>query len=231
MSQPDLAPLAARALTLIPDGAVVGLGTGHAATAFIHALAELVRAGFRVTGVPTSEESGRLARQLGVPLATLDDVPFVDVDVDGADEVDPAGNLIKGYGGALVREKVVAAASRRLVILVGREKQVPVLGSRGTLPVEVIPFAVGPVSRQLVALGCPARVRTHGGTRFVSDNGNVILDCSVRPLGNATELDVAIRTIPGVVGTGLFLGMNPTVLVLEPTGEVTDRSRAAGETA
>ena len=223
MSQLDLTPLAERALSLLPDGAMVGLGTGHAATAFVHALAGRVRAGFRVTGVPTSEESGRLARRLGIPLTTLDDVPFVDVDVDGADEVDPAGNLIKGYGGALVREKVVAAASRRLVILVGPEKLVPMLGGRGTLPVEVIPFAVGPVSRQLAVLGCPPRVRTHDGSRFVSDNGNLILDCSVGPLDNPAELDAAIRAIPGVAGTGLFLGMSPTVLVLDPAGGVTVR--------
>src|SRR5690349_235874 len=114
MSQLDLTPLAEGALRLIPAGAVVGLGTGRAANAFIHALADRVRAGFRATGIPTSEESGRLARQLGISLTTLDDVQAVDVDVDGADEVDPAGNLIKGYGGALVREKVVAAASRRV---------------------------------------------------------------------------------------------------------------------
>jgi ribose 5-phosphate isomerase A len=148
--------------------------------------------------------------------------------VDGADEVDPAGNLIKGYGGALVREKVVAAASRRVVILVGREKLVPVLGSRGILPVEVIPFAVGAVSRRLAALGCPAQVRMHDGSRFVSDNGNWILDCAVGPLDNPAELDSAIRAIPGVVGTGLFLGMNPTVLVLDPAGGVTVRSPEAG---
>lgn len=228
MSQPNLTPLAERALSLIPDGAVVGLGTGHAATAFIHALADRVRGGFRGTGIPTSEESERLARQLGIPLATLDDVQEIDVDVDGADEVDPAGNLIKGYGGALVREKVVAAASRRLVILVGPEKLVPVLGSRGTLPVEVIPFAVGPVSRQLATLGCPARVRTHEGTRFVSDNGNLVLDCAIGPLGNPAGLDVAIVTTPGVVGTGLFLGMKPTVLVLDSAGGVTVRPPAAG---
>lgn len=228
MSQIDLTPLAERALGLLSDGAVVGLGTGHAATAFIHALADRVRAGFRITGVPTSEESRQLARQLGIPLTTLDDVPFVDVDVDGADEVDPAGNLIKGYGGALVREKVVAAAARRLVILVGPEKLVPVLGGRGSLPVEVIPFAVGPVSRRLAALGCPAHVRAHGGHRFVSDNGNLILDSTVGPLGYPADLDAAIRAIPGVVGTGLFLGMNPTVLVLDPAGGVTVRSPGAG---
>jgi ribose 5-phosphate isomerase A len=228
MSHFGLTPLAEGALNLIPEGAVVGLGTGHAASAFIHALAERVRAGFRATGIPTSEESGRLARQLGVPLTTLDDVQAIDVDVDGADEVDPAGNLVKGYGGALVREKVVAAASRRLVILVGPGKLVPVLGSRGTLPVEVIPFAVGSVSRQLAELGCPAQFRTHDGTRFVSDNGNLILDCAVGPIANPAELDAAIRAIPGVVGTGLFLGMNPTVLVLDSAGGVTVRSPGAG---
>src|SRR5438128_1405363 len=123
--QPDLASTAARALDFVKDGAVVGLGTGRAATAFVRALGERLRQGLRVTGVPTSEATAAVARQCGIRLASLDDVDLIDVTVDGADEVDPQLDLIKGYGGALVREKVVAAASRLQIIVVGNEKLVP----------------------------------------------------------------------------------------------------------
>src|SRR5262249_33872527 len=143
MTDADAAALAAHALTYVSSGQVIGLGSGQAATAFVRALGRNVQAGLRVTGVPTSEATAALAKEVGIPLATLEDVPSIDVTVDGADEVDARLDLIKGYGGALVREKIVAAASRRLVILVGREKLVPVLGSRGKLPVEVVPFAAG----------------------------------------------------------------------------------------
>ncbi len=205
--------IAQRALEFVPEGSSIGLGTGRAATAFIHALGEKVRAGFRVRGVPTSEASAQLATKLGIPLTTLDECPALDVDLDGADEVDPAGNLIKGYGGALVREKIVAAAARRLVILVGPEKLVSRLGSRGKLPVEVIPFARHPCSRAITALGLTPEIRLDGGEAHRTDNGNYILDCGIGPLDRPAELEAALRAIPGVVGTGLFLNMNPTVLV------------------
>ncbi|HVX14206.1 MAG TPA: ribose-5-phosphate isomerase RpiA [Pirellulales bacterium] len=212
--QPDLLrAVAERALEYISAGSVVGLGTGHAATAFIQALAEKTRQGFSVRGVPTSKASERLARELGIPLVALDEVEAIDVDVDGADEVDPKCNLIKGYGGALVREKIVAAASRRLVILVGPEKLVPQLGSHGILPVEVIPFGVPLCTRRLAALGCRAQPRFHAGKPFITDNGNQILDCRVQPIQRPEELDRSIRDIPGVVGTGLFVGMPTNVLV------------------
>ncbi|MBA4064888.1 MAG: ribose-5-phosphate isomerase RpiA [Isosphaera sp.] len=223
MTPPDLGPVAAHALTLVPDGAVVGLGTGRAAAAFLDALGARVAAGLRVRGVPTSEESAATARRLGIPLLTFDEVAEIDVAVDGADEVDPAGNLIKGYGGALLREKVVAAAARRFVVLVGPEKLVPVLGTRGRLPVEVVPFAAGACARRLAALGYPSKVREHAGRPFVTDNGNHVLDLAVGPLADPAGLDAAIRAIPGVVGTGLFVGMNPTVVTPNPAGGVTVR--------
>lgn len=205
--------IAQRALEFVPEGSSIGLGTGRAATAFIQALAEKVRAGFRVRGVPTSEASAQLATKLGIPLTTLDECPVLDVDVDGADEVDPAGNLIKGYGGALVREKIVAAAARRLVILVGSEKVVSRLGSRGKLPVEVIPFSRVPCARAFETLGLIPELRLDGNDAHRTDNGNYILDCGTGPLDRPAELEAALRAIPGVVGTGLFLNMNPTVLV------------------
>ena len=136
--QGPLERLASSALEYVRDGMRVGLGSGRAASAFVRALGARVREGLAVRGVPTSENTGRLARDLGVPLSGLDE-GLIDLTVDGADEVDPRLDLIKGYGGALVRERIVAAASRRVVILVGREKLVPVLGTRGRLPVEVVP--------------------------------------------------------------------------------------------
>jgi ribose 5-phosphate isomerase A len=133
--------------------------------------------------------------------------------VDGADEVDPNLDLIKGYGRAMVREKIVAASSRRLIILVGDEKLVPKLGARGKLPVEVLPFALPLCERRLSELGCEPIPFLKDGALFHTDNGNHILDCRVSPIENPPRLEAAIRSIPGVVGTGLFLGMADTVLV------------------
>jgi ribose 5-phosphate isomerase A len=225
MTPTDFAPLVARALALVPPGAAVGLGTGRAAAAFVEALAVAVRGGFRAVGVPTSEATADLARRLGVPLTTLDETPELDVAIDGADEVDPAGDLVKGYGGALVRERIVAAAARRFVVLVGSEKLVPVLGSRGKLPVEIVPFARGPATRRLAALGLRPELRQRDGKPVVTDNGDLILDCGVGPLADPAVLEAMLRAVPGVVGTGLFLGLNPTVLVLGPDGTVTEHPR------
>jgi ribose 5-phosphate isomerase A len=209
----ELHAIAAAALELIADSSVVGLGTGHAATAFIHALAERVQRGLHVRGIPTSQASADLARQLGIPLTTLEEAGAIDVAVDGADEVDPQLNLIKGYGGALVREKIVAAAARRFVVLVGPEKLVPILGTRGTLPVEVVPFGLTLCRQRLSALAHAAEQRMRDGIPFITDNGNAILDCRIGPLNHPAELEQQIRAIPGVVGTGLFLGMAHTVLI------------------
>jgi ribose 5-phosphate isomerase A len=210
---PQFQGISRRALEFISDGDVIGLGTGHAATVFINALGERVKEGLRVRGIPTSAASADLARRLNIPLTDFDAVDRIDVDVDGADEVDPQRNLIKGYGGALVREKIVAAASRRLFILVGPEKLVPTLGKHGKLPVEVVPFGVIPCSRALNAIGCTPIMRMASGKPLVTDNGNHILDCQIAPLTDPQQLERSILTIPGVVGTGLFLDMNPTVLV------------------
>ncbi len=217
--QPDavLKAVAQRALRFVNDGNVVGLGTGRAATAFVEALGERVRRGLRIRGVPTSSTTAALARDCGIALVGLDEIDTIDVTVDGADEVDPNLDLIKGYGGALVMEKVVAAASRTEIILVGSEKLVPVLGHRGRLPVEVIPFAGGFCRRRLATLGCQAEVRLVDGRPFVSDSGNRILDCAVEPLRSPQQMEESIRAIPGVVGTGLFLGMADVVLVGEGT--------------
>jgi ribose 5-phosphate isomerase A len=202
-----------RALELIKDGMLVGLGTGRAATAFVQELGKRVQQGLHIKGVPTSENSAELARQLGIPLTTLADVEQLDLDVDGADEVDPQLNLIKGLGGALIREKVVAASAKRLIILVGSEKIVKKLGDHGVLPVEVVPFAMSLCIRRLTALGCPPVPRQSGGKLFVSDNGNHILDCKIKPIADPAQLERDIHAIPGVVGSGLFLNMTDTVLI------------------
>src|SRR6516162_3857190 len=205
-----------RALELVPDASRIGLGSGRAAQAFVKALGERLRnQSFRVHGVPTSEETARLARQEGVPVLTLAEAGILDLTVDGADEVDANLDLIKGYGRALVREKIVAASSRRLVILVGDEKLVPQLGTRGKLPVEVIPFGLPLGERRLRELDCQPIPYREGDDLFVTDNGNHILDCQIRPIPDARRLEMDIRAIPGVVGTGLFLGMAETVLIGE----------------
>ena len=170
-----------RALELVADQTLVGLGSGRAAQSFIRALGAQVGTGAkRVRGVPTSEETAALAQSVGIPLLTLEEAGTLDVTVDGADEVDPNLDLIKGYGRALVREKIVAASSLRFVILVGKEKLVQQLGARGKLPVEVVPFAL-PLCQQRLhnELGCHPVPVTKDGSIFVSDNGNHILECAV----------------------------------------------------
>jgi ribose 5-phosphate isomerase A len=203
-----------RAVELVPNDSRIGLGSGRAAEAFVKALGERVRNGaLRVHGVPTSEQTALLARDEAIPLLSLADAGVLDLTVDGADEVDSDLNLIKGYGRAMVREKIVAASSRRLVILVGEEKLVPRLGTRGKLPVEIVPFALPLCERRLRDLGCEPVPCVHQGTLFVTDNGYNILDCRVAPISDAARLERDIRAIPGVVGTGLFLGMADTILV------------------
>lgn len=208
-----LVALATHALGFVADGAVVGLGSGRAASAFVRALAARVRDGLRARAVATSEETARLARDLGIELVGLE--ADIDLTVDGADEVDPKLNLIKGYGGALVRERIVAAASRRQVILVTAEKLVDTLGARGRLPVEVLPFGLPLCRRRLVDFGLKPTLRADDDGPFVTDNFNVILDCAVGPIENPAGLERAIRTIPGVIDTGLFLGTADTVVVAE----------------
>lgn len=229
MGEPERAPneaAARRALELVRDGDAVGLGSGRAAVAFVRVLGRAVAQGLRVRCVPTSRATEALAREHAIPLASLEEVGELELAVDGADEVSPALDLIKGYGGALVRERIVAAAARRLVILIGPEKLVPALGARGRLPVEVLPFGWAFAARRLGELGCAPRRRLDGGAPFVSDNGNQILDCALGPLADPAALERQIRAIPGVVDCGLFLGMAETVLIEGADGVVEVRRRA-----
>lgn len=204
------------ALDFVRDGMRIGLGTGRAATAFVEALGARVAKGLRVTGVPTSEATAALAARLGIPLARLDEVPHLDVCFDGADEVDPVLDLIKGYGAAMVREKIVALSSDQLVILIGPEKLVKQLGERGRLPIEVLPFGVSLVRRELAKLGLESALRlTAEGAPLVTDNGNQVLDARLAPPLDARALEEAICALPGILGTGFFLGMADAVIVAD----------------
>jgi ribose 5-phosphate isomerase A len=201
------------ALNMIADQQIVGLGSGRASMAFIQSLGQRVRAGMKIRGVPTSQKSADFAKQLGIPLVSLNEIDQIDIAVDGADEVDPQLRLIKGLGGALVREKIVAASAKKFVVLVGKEKLVDKLGDHGVLPVEVVPFALPLCRHNLTKLGCPPKLRMENGQPYVTDNGNLILDCQITGLADPADLDRRILEIPGVVGTGLFLDMADLVLV------------------
>jgi ribose 5-phosphate isomerase A len=204
---------AARAsLRFVKDGQVVGLGTGSTAAYFIKLLGEEVQRGLRVRGIPTSDRSRELAASLGIPLITLDDCQEIAVTVDGADEVDPQLRLIKGGGGAMLREKIVASATKQLVIVADASKQVPVLG-KFPLPVEVIKFSQALVAKRIAALGAEVSVRTNAdGTPFVTDENNHVLDCRFGQIRDADELARTLSEMPGVVEHGLFIGMASVVL-------------------
>jgi len=198
----------------VEDRMKVGLGTGRAASALVRALATRVRQRhLSITCVATSEATQGLAAGLGLVVRSLADSGELDLTIDGADEVDPRLDLIKGLGGALVREKIVAASSKRLVILVGADKLVERLGVRTPLPVEIVPFGQPLCERRLVELGATPKLRPGASGPFVSDNGNFILDCGFGGIDDPAALDRRIREIPGVVDNGLFVGMVERVLV------------------
>jgi ribose 5-phosphate isomerase A len=204
---------AARAsLRFVKDGQVVGLGTGSTAAYFIRLLGEQVKNGLRIRGIPSSDRSRQQAASLGIPLTTLDECPEIDVTVDGADEVDPQLRLIKGGGGALLREKIVASATKQLVIVADATKRVPVLG-RFPLPVEVIKFAEAVVVKKIEGLGADVRLREADGKPYLTDENNHILDCQFGQIPDADGLARQLSDMPGVVEHGLFIGMASVVLV------------------
>jgi len=215
---------AEQALQYIQAGMVVGLGSGSTATHMVRSLGARLRDGQLrdVIGVPTSEATATLARELGIPLATLEQQPQLDLAIDGADEVDPALNLIKGLGGALLREKIVEASAQRLVVIVDATKIVEQLGTRAPLPVEIVPFGLPLCERRLAELGCvPTLRRTAEGAPYRTDQGNMILDCRFGAIADAQALGTAVKAIPGVVEHGLFIGMASLVLVAGPAGVAT----------
>ncbi|HXM62164.1 MAG TPA: ribose-5-phosphate isomerase RpiA [Terriglobales bacterium] len=204
---------AARAsLRFVRDGNVVGLGTGSTAAYAVRFLGEQVRAGLQIHGIPTSVHTKELATSLGIPLTTLDEDQQIDVDIDGADEFDPQLHLIKGGGGALLREKIIASASRQVIIIADSSKQVAVLG-KFPLPVEVIPFAQPLVAKRITALGATVKLRQDAkGNAFVTDEGHHILDCSFGQIPDPPALARKLSDMPGVVEHGLFIDLATVVL-------------------
>lgn len=214
----EIWPIAEEAAGMVETGMVVGLGTGRAASMFVRALAKRMDAGLLVKGVPTSAKTEALAQELSIPLVSLDDIERVDLDVDGADEVSPSLDLVKGQGGALLRERIVAAFSTRFVVLVGEEKLVPQLGTKVALPVEVVPFGIRVAKRELERMGGSVSLRQEEGALFRTDNGNAILNVKFGGIDQPAKLERAIDAVPGVVDSGLFVGMTNLVLVQTRSG-------------
>ena len=201
------------AAKLVKDGDVVGLGTGSTAYFTVLALGERVKSGLKMVGIPTSNATAELARSVGVPLSTLDQHPVIDLDIDGADEIDPRLCLIKGGGGALLREKIIASASKKMVVISDSSKLVPVLG-KFPLPVEIIAFARAVVEQRIVALGASPKLRTRSdGSPYLTDNGNPILDCSFGKIEDPPALARTLSQIPGIVEHGLFIGLAKQALI------------------
>jgi len=225
MSMDDLKrQAAARALEQVRDGMKLGLGTGSTAKHFVELLGERVRAGLKVIGVPTSEATRADAERCGVPLTTLDQVDRLDLTVDGADEIDPNLELIKGGGGALLREKIVAAASDRMIVIADETKWVQTLG-RFPLPIEVIPFGLGATRRAIETVFAENGVsgqmdvrKAKDGHAFVTDGGHWIVDAHLGQIPDSPRLAAALNSIPGVVEHGLFIGLARAAVLAGPQG-------------
>jgi len=239
---------AARALEDVRDGMQLGLGTGSTAKHFVELLGERVRTGLKVIGVPTSEATRLDAMRCGVPLTTLDEIDHLDITIDGADEIDPALNLIKGGGGALLREKIVAAASDRMIVIADETKWVPTLG-RFPLPIEVIPFGLGATRRaiekafaQCGVSGQMAVRKAKNGAKdgakggaedghvFVTDGGHWIVDAQLGLIADPAHLATALSAIPGVVEHGLFIGLASSAVLAGGEGiRVIERRKPKGD--
>jgi ribose 5-phosphate isomerase A len=213
------------AADLIQDGMVIGLGSGTTAKLVVEAIGKRVKNGLRLVGVSTSEKTAAQARELGIPLATLAEYPQLDLAIDGADEVELGTlHLIKGGGGNLLREKLVAIASARFAIIVDERKLVDKLGTTFSLPVEVVPFGWQSTEGRLKKLGANPKLRTQpGGDTFITDGGHYILDCAFGPIASASELAAELDHVVGVVEHGLFIGMTSLVVVGQPEGVKTLR--------
>ena len=216
----DLKKAAAlKAIEFVRDGMVVGLGTGSTAKHLVLALGERVRAGMNLRGVPTSQETATLAREVGIPLLDSENRWEIDIAIDGADQVDPELNLIKGGGGALLKEKIVAASAKQFIVMVDHTKQVPVLGGSFPLPIEVIPFGWGSTARAIESLtNSRVILRERNGIPFKTEAGNLIVDVHIDRISQPGELETALNLIPGVVETGLFVGRTNILIVGTPQG-------------
>lgn len=219
-----------KAADQVQSGTIVGLGTGSTVFFTLERLGERIKEeGLELRGVPTSRDTEVKAREFGIPLCGFDAAPAIDLTIDGADEVDGAFRMIKGGGGALLREKVVASLSTRVIIIVHEAKVVEHLGAGFNLPVEVVPFARTPISRSLAVLGCKPLLRVDGnGQPYHTDNGNEILDCAFDGgIADPEALSLALAGLPGVVESGLFLGLCDTLIVGKDDGSVEVRERGA----
>jgi ribose 5-phosphate isomerase A len=210
---------ALKAVEFVKDGMVVGLGTGSTAKHMVIALGEKVRAGMKLRGIPTSHDTAELARKCGVPLIDAENTWTIDVAIDGADQVDPHFNLIKGGGGALLKEKIVAASAKQFIVLVDHTKRVPVLGHPFPLPIEVVPFGWGSTAREIEVLTkSKVTLRQRNGAPFKTEAGHVIVDVHLSRIDNPREFEIFLNQIPGVVETGLFVGRTDLLIVGTPQG-------------
>jgi ribose 5-phosphate isomerase A len=225
--QERLRRLACAAADLVQPGMIVGLGTGSTAAAVVDELGRRFANGLSMTGVATSDRAEEQARSLGIPMTTLDDVAALDLGLDGADEIDPALNAVKGRGGALLMEKLVALSCSQFVLVASSEKSVQHLGVRMPLPVEVVRFGWKHTANRLDSLGLVPRLRETSvpdASPYVTDMGNYILDCGLEPIADPGELATAIKAIPGVVEHGLFVGIAAAALQIDPAGELIYRT-------
>jgi ribose 5-phosphate isomerase A len=215
LEKEDLKKLAAeKAIEQIEDGMIIGLGTGSTIEYSLKKLGELVKDGLNIKGIPTSIRTQRIAKDLQIPLTTLDENPVIDLTIDGADEVDSNLNLIKGGGGALAREKIVAYNSKKLVIIIDDSKIVKALGIDFALPVEVLKFGWTSTKRALEEFGCNVELRkVMGDEPYITDNSNYVLDCDFERIENPVQVEIDINNIPGVVENGLFVGLVDEVIV------------------
>ena len=229
-----LVALAGAAADVVRPGMTLGLGTGSTAEAVIRGLGSRVASGLEIAGVPTSERTARLARELGIPLLNLEDVDRLDLGIDGADEIDPNLDLVKGRGGALLHEKLVALACDDYLIVAAAEKWVDRLGTRMPLPVEVVPFGWRLTAARLGSLSLRPTLRATAGkdsgspdapVPYVSDGGHYVLDCASGPIAEPAALAAAIKAVPGVVEHGLFVGLARRVMTVDVAGTVRERRR------
>lgn len=219
--------IGAQAAGEVQPGMIVGLGTGSTASAFVTALGRRVAEGLKVTGIPTSLETEALARELGIPLTDLNAVDTVDLCIDGADEIDPALNVVKGRGGALLFEKLVARRADRYIIIATDEKLVDRLGTRLPLPVEIVPLGWKHTARELERLDLAPVLRMAGDAPFVSDGGHYIVDCETGGIDDPGALAGRIKAVTGVVDHGLFIGMVDLAMTVDADGRVTTHESAA----
>lgn len=223
MKQEELKKLAGeKAVEYIEDGMIVGLGTGSTVEYTLKKLGSLVREGLDIKGIPTSVHTKRIAKEEQIPLTTLDENPVIDITIDGADEVDSNLNLIKGGGGALVREKIVAYHSKKEIIVIDDSKVVKILGIDFDLPVEVIKFGYPATIKEIEEFNCKIEPRKiMGNDLFITDNSNYIIDCEFERIENPEELELSLNNIPGVVENGLFIGLADEIIVGGKQGIIT----------